>query len=445
MTPKKNTVHSVTVDEINDLGYGVCRVDGAVCFIKDGVTGDRGDVRIIKSASSYCVGKWESLIAPSGLRRDPICAAYPACGGCAFGRIDYAEEAKIKTDHVRRTFDRAGLSDVKIVSLDPAGYRAGYRNKALIPMARDRSGRIYPGFYAESSHRAVPFDVCALTPPEFSRIAHDFARFMEERGILPYDETDGSGTVRHLYLRRVSSGEMMICAVLKTEEGFDRDGFRDFAASRCADSVYINLQPDPNNVILGERCLLVAGKPRLTDSLCGLTFEISPLSFYQVNHDCAEAIYKKAAELAELKKTDVLADLYCGAGTIGLTMARSVKSVIGVETVPQAVENARKNAALNGISNARFICADAAEALASLSPTVAVIDPPRKGTTPAFIDLIAKSTADRVVYVSCNPATLARDISFFCQNGFVPGAAYLYDMFPRTSHVETVVLMSRGG
>ena len=445
MFPEKNSVHDVKIDDVNMLGYGVCRIGGKVCFVKNGITGDSGEITVIKSAASYCVGKWNRLTEQSALRREAPCGAYPACGGCAFASLDYAEEARIKTEFVRAEFKKASLDPSIIVPLPSKTGSGFYRNKALIPVSRGRDGRIALGFYAENSHRVVPFGVCSLMPPVFSEIAHGFERFLAENRVSVYDELSQSGAVRHLYLRTNGFGELMICAVLSAEKGFLKKEFVDFALSYGAKSVFLNIQPRPDNVILGEKCILLAGDAVLTDELCSLRFEISPLSFYQVNRACAEKLYAAAKRLLDLRPDDVLADFYCGTGTIGLTMADSVKEVIGIEVIPDAVENARKNAAANGIKNARFICADAKEALeaASFSPTTAVVDPPRKGTTEQFVDLIARTKIDRLAYVSCNPATLARDLARFAERGFVARTALLFDMFPRTGHVETVVRLSR--
>ncbi len=450
-TIKKNAVYPLKVTDMNNLGYGVGRIDNMVCFIANGVTGDEGEVRIIKVASTYLVGKWERLVSPSCRRLNETCSAFPRCGGCAFCHVDYSLERQIKTDFVKNTFRKSGLRHIEIVAPGEDLAVTGYRNKALIPIAADGKGKAYAGFFAPNSHRAVPCQSCLLQPKIFSHITQRFVDFLNQNQIAPYDETKDQGVIRHLYLRSVQNHtQVMMCAVVRDPDAFPVKAFTEFASSlEGVKSVYLNVQKERTNVVLGDECLHLWGEKTLQDRLCSLNFEISPLSFYQINHACASLIYQRAAQLAQLSSDDVLVDFYCGTGTIGLSMAKHVKTLYGIEIVADAVENARENARINGIENASFLCADAKEGVEHLlsqgvRPTVAVIDPPRKGTTQAFIDLFSQTNCNKLIYISCNPATLARDLVLFEKKGFTTQKAELYDMFPRTAHVESVVCLTRG-
>ncbi len=447
---RKNQLYPVRVTDMNNLGYGVARIENKVCFIANGVTGDQGEVRIIKVASTYLVGKWERLLSPSVRRIETTCSAFPRCGGCSFCHVDYQLEREIKTDFVKNTFRKAGLKHVTILPPEDSLPSTGYRNKALIPIAPDGKGKAYAGFFATNTHRAVPCESCLLQPEIFSRITAKFVDFLNEKNVPAYRETDESGVVRHLYLRSSQDhSQVMICAVVTDEALFPVEDFCRFAEDFCQiKSVYLNVQKECTNVVLGDRCIHLAGEKTLKDTLCSLDFTISPLSFYQINHACASKIYHRAARLAELSPEDVLIDFYCGTGTIGLSMASQVKRVYGIELVPDAVENAKKNALINGIDNASFLCADAKDGVEHLlrqgiRPTVAVIDPPRKGTTEAFLDLFSQIGCDRLIYISCNPATMARDLVWLEQKGFTTDQVELFDMFPRTSHVESLAYLKR--
>ncbi|MBE6590757.1 MAG: 23S rRNA (uracil(1939)-C(5))-methyltransferase RlmD [Ruminococcaceae bacterium] len=447
---KKNTLCGIEISDMNNLGYGVGRIDGVVCFVADGVIGDSGTVRIIKSASGYLVGKWEERKHSSPMRSASPCSAFPRCGGCSFCHVDYSLERKIKTDYVIHQMKKEHL-DVRVIAPEESTVTSAYRNKALIPIAEDKNGFCYSGFFATNTHRAVKNDGCLLQPEIFSAITLDFTDFLNRRNIKAYDEKTDRGVVRHLYLR--SSGDhksIMVCPVLRTLEGFDTVAFTEFAKKYTpyVKSVFVNIQPKTTNVVLGDKCIHLWGDTTIKDSLCGLDFDISPLSFYQINHHCASRIYQKAAELSGLDGTQTVFDLYCGTGTIGLSMAKKAKALYGIEVVADAVENARNNAKNNNIKNAEFICADADDGIAALlkrgiSPDLVVIDPPRKGTTPEFIKTVSKTSCNKVIYISCNPATLARDLAIFKENGFFCDTVYLYDMFPRTGHVESVVCLTR--
>ena len=325
----------------------------------------------------------------------------------------------------------------------------GYRNKAQYPVGRE-NGELKIGFYSRRSHRIVDCRACRLAPPEFEKILGTVADWIEKYNISVYDETSRSGAVRHIYLRKAfATGEIMLCLVSAQENLPHTDKLiESLKDEKAIKSVLININPDDTNAVLGEKCIPLLGDGCITDILCGVKVRISPLSFYQVNRAQAEKLYKKAAEYAGDKKTKLLLDLYCGAGTIGLSMADKAEELIGIETVAPAIEDAKKNAAANGIENARFICADAGEAAEKLlgegkRPEVIILDPPRKGCSEQTIRAAAKMAPDRIVYVSCDPATLARDCAVFKELGYEVEEATPVDLFPRTAHVETVVLLSK--
>ena len=350
---------------------------------------------------------------------------------------------------MRDAFSRIGGLDVELKPIIGADSPDGYRNKAQYPVGCE-NGELKIGFYSRRSHRIVDCRACLLAPPEFEKILGTVADWIEKYNIFVYDETSRSGAVRHIYLRKAfATGEIMLCLVSAQENLPHTDKLiESLKNEKAIKSVLININPNDTNAVLGEKCIPLLGDGCITDILCGVKVRISPLSFYQVNRAQAEKLYKKAAEYAGDKKTKLLLDLYCGAGTIGLSMADKAEELIGIETVAPAIEDAKKNAAANGIENARFICADAGKAAEKLlgegkRPEVIVLDPPRKGCSEQTIRAAAKMAPDRIVYVSCDPATLARDCAVFKELGYEVEEATPVDLFPRTAHVETVVLLSK--
>ena len=363
--------------------------------------------------------------------------------------MSYNAELKLKSDAVRDAFSRIGGLDVELKPIIGADSPDGYRNKAQYPVGRE-NGELKIGFYSRRSHRIVDCRACRLAPPEFEKILGTVADWIEKYNISVYDETSRSGAVRHIYLRKAfATGEIMLCLVSAEENLPHIDKLiESLKDEKAIKSILVNINPDDTNAVLGEKCIPLLGDGCITDILCGVKVRISPLSFYQVNRAQAEKLYKKAAEYAGDKKTKLLLDLYCGAGTIGLSMADKTEELIGIETVAPAIEDAKKNAAANGIENARFICADAGEAAEKLlregkRPEVIVLDPPRKGCSEQTIRAAAKMAPDRIVYVSCDPATLARDCAVFKELGYEVEEATPVDLFPRTAHVETVCLLSK--
>ena len=453
---EKNKCYPMTVRAVNNLGNGVGEIDGMVVFVRGGVTGDALTVRIIKTNRSFCVGRIEAIIKPSPHRAADACPAPLSCGGCAYRALDYAHELELKRTDIVHAFRRAGLPDVVVEPVRSTGQTAGYRNKAQYPFAPSPEG-VEVGFYAARSHRLVPAGGCILQPPIFGEIALAVRDFAREKGIPAYDETTGQGLLRHLYLRegRVT-GEILVCVVVNGDTLPCAHELVERLTGRFSGivGVLLNHNTADTNLILGERYTTLWGRDYLEDILCGLRFSIRPAAFYQVNHDGAELLYGIAREKAALRGDETLLDLYCGIGTIGLSMADGVRELVGIEIVDDAVKCAIENAKRNGVPNARFFCGDASTTEGLLAPVfaerpdfhpdVVILDPPRKGSTPELLGYLARLGVERIVYVSCDPSTLARDAAYLAAQGYAVGDVTPVDMFPRTGHVETVVLLSKG-
>jgi 23S rRNA (uracil1939-C5)-methyltransferase len=492
-------VYTVAVTDLNNLGCGVGRLPGEngtpgtglVLFVKGAVTGDVIETAIIKRTSSYAIGRLVRVVTPSPLRaKQAFCQAPEACGGCVFRHLEYEAELDSKHRRVEAAFRQAGLSDVTVLPVLTGSATSGYRNKGMYPVQNGKHG-VEAGFYAAKSHTLIPSTACALQPPVFAKLVQTVCDFCNTHCIPAYNERTGQGILRHIYLRssagaNETEGQIMVCLVVRvpTLPGGERtvqalvDMLR--AAAPSVVSIQLNINQENTNVVLGDTFLPLFGQPYMEDTLCGRHFRISAGSFYQVNHDAAELLYRTAARMAGLTGKENLWDLYCGTGTIGLSMVGRIgdgqtdmpgaATVTGVEIVPEAVECARQNADINAALGlippgvACFFCADAGDPASMLSPAdgtlrggaenrditsrvpppdVVVIDPPRKGTTPALIHELARRSIRSVVYISCDPETLARDCAIFRSCGYAVGQVQPVDLFPRTGHVECVVLMSR--
>ena len=463
---KKNQVYTVSILDLNNLGFGVCKIDGMSVFVSDTVTGDEAEIKIIKTAKTYAVGTRVRLITPSPLRcaAEECCPSAKRCGGCVYQSVTYAHELALKRNYVAFAMKKAGADGIAVSDVLSTGKKDGYRNKAQYPVGCGKDGRLFCGFYAAKTHDIIPAAVCALEPPVFSDICRFVCAFCDSHKITAYDEVTGRGLLRHIYLRTAqATGEILLCLVLNGASLPCEKEFCRAVTERFPDVVSIQISENTKNtnVVMGESCTVLWGKPYIEDILCGLHFRISPLSFYQVNHDGAELLYKTARELLDLRPGETLLDLYCGIGTIGLSVAagfgdarNAQNRLIGIEIVPEAVENARENARLNGIANASFFCGDASDAQEILAhesirsdgnirADAVIVDPPRKGLTPEVISYISALSPSRVVYISCDADTLARDLVRFRAAGYDTDRAQPVDMFSRTGHVETVVLMSR--
>lgn len=453
MNLKKNDIVELEITSVTADGSGVGKTeDGIAVFVPLSAVGDKLRVRILKVKKTYAFGKIEEIIAPSKDRNPSDCPYFNQCGGCVYRHINYDAEKRIKEQKVKDAVSRiGGISEDKVKPLLCGENRNRYRNKAQLPVGLDKNGNIILGFYALHSHRIINCDDCMLQPEIFRTVMKITRDFMEETKQPPYDEKTGKGKLRHLYIRYgEKTDELMVCFVVNGN-GLKKE---DVLVSRLKEnlpdlkSVVVNSNCEKTNVILGEKNRTAYGRGYINDVLCDLKFKISPLSFYQVNRTTAEILYNKAREYADLKGNEVLFDLYCGTGTIGLSMAKDCKQLIGVEVISQAIEDAKENARENNITNARFICGDAAKAAVTLEkegikPDVIVVDPPRKGLDKELISTVSRMAPTRIVYVSCDPATLARDLKIFEEKGYETREITPVDMFPGTSHVETVVLMSK--
>ena len=446
---KKNDQFDTEILDMNSLGFGIAKIGGMAVFVFGAVCGDLARIRIIKVEKKYAVARTEAILSPSPHRVDDVCPVSAACGGCAFRSVSYDYEKAQKKQAVRMSFQRQGMPDVPIAPLTSTGVQSHYRNKGQYPVRRGKDGGIEIGFFAAKSHRVLPCLDCDLADERFAPILSAVKNFMEEYAVPAYDEASGEGLVRHIYLRAgKATGQIMLCLVLTKPLLPHADEF--VASMRAAFpdvvSIWLNENGADTNVVLGERFTLLCGEPTIEDILCGVRLCIPPAAFYQVNRDAAELLYEKAAELARLSGGETLLDLYCGIGSIGLSMARAAKKVIGVEVVPAAIECAKKNAKLNGIENAEFFCGDAAEVTTArgFTPDVVLLDPPRKGCAGELIDFLCEKEIPRIVYISCNPETLARDAKQITARGYTMGEIFPFDLFSRTGHVECVTVFERG-
>ena len=452
MEIKKNEVYESVITDYTTEGSGVCKINGMTVFVPSSAVGDKVKIKILKLAKNYAFGKIEEIIEHSYNRICVDCEIAGKCGGCSFRHITYSSELEFKRKRVYDALTRIGGINGELISgIIGADHPDNYRNKAQLPITKDKNGIIRVGFFAPRSHRAIPLNECKLHSGIFNETIKIFLEWAELVHAQPYDEQTHTGILRHLYLRYAAkTDQLMVCIVANAKELRKEKLLVSMLSKKlaCLRSVVLNINTEKTNVITGKTCRTLYGSDHITDELCGLKFRISPLSFYQVNRDQAERLYSVAAEFADLSKNDTLIDLYCGTGTIGLSMAGHVKKLIGVEIIPQAVEDAKNNALFNNITNAEFICSDASTASESLEKRgikadCIIVDPPRKGCDSSLINTIVRMSPKRIVYVSCDPATLARDVHIFEKSGYKLQKAVPVDMFPRTPHVECVVLMSR--
>lgn len=448
----KNKIYRCQIVDYTADGTGIGKIDGRAVFVPRTAVGDQCDVRIVKLTKNVAYARLEKLVVPSGARIRPICPVADMCGGCCYQHITYEEELRAKEKKVRDALTRIGGQDGAVLQgITGAPTTEHYRNKAQYPVGRDAHGNIVTGFYRPRSHDIVPVERCLIQSETADHIAAVVRQWMQEFDVPPYDYAAKRGTIRHIYVRvGEKSGESQLTLIAATRKmpALDELVRRLREAEPSLTGVLLNHNQRGDNVILGDRTDVLWGEPMLEDRLCGHSFLLSPEAFYQVNHAQAERLYACAVEFAGLTGQETVIDLYCGAGTITLTLAERVKQVIGVEIVPEAVENARQNAVRNAMDNVEFICADAGQAARQLAvrgvrPDVLVVDPPRKGLDEQTRDAILKIMPPRVVYVSCDPATLGRDVRELTGAGYRLVCAQAFDLFPRTGHVETVVSLVR--
>ena len=443
--PREGQLCRLVIDGYASDGAGVARLDGMVVFVQGGIRGEACDVRLTHVGRSALWGRVEEVVNPSPARIFPRCLHYTKCGGCQFRHMNYAEELEAKRIRVEDALRRLGGAEIHVSAILGAEQVDRYRNKAQFPVAK--GPRI--GFYRPRSHDVIDVDDCLLQGEAAARLRGAVKEWMAEYSIPAYNERTFTGLVRHVYVRTNRAGRSL-CCLLVNGRGVPREAELVRALRRAEPNlagIVLGVNEKHNNVILGDSYRTLWGEDFLSDTLCGLTFRLSVPSFYQVNPAQTEVLYGKALEFAGLTGAETVLDLYCGIGTISLVMARKAGMVWGAEVVPQAVDDAIANAQRNHIENARFLCADAGEAARYLEgegvrPDVVCVDPPRKGLAEDVVDTIADMGPQRVVYVSCDPGTLGRDVKRFAGRGYTLKRAVAVDMFPRTAHVETVVLLS---
>lgn len=452
MDYKKNDMVTVTIEDMGQDGEGIGKIAGYTLFVKDTVIGDVAEVKIIKAKKNYGYGRLMNLITPSPDRVEPVCPHARRCGGCQIQELSYEKQLEFKQNKVLNHLKRIGgfeeIPMEPIVGMDTPFY---YRNKAQFPVGTDKDGKMITGFYAGRTHSIVDNRKCYLGVELNEQILDLVMEHCEKYQIPAYDEASGTGFLRHVLIRfGFTTKEIMVCLILNGK----KLPYQEELAARLAEipgmtSITINVNTQRTNVILGREILPVWGQTYITDYIGNVKYQISPLSFYQVNPVQTEKLYGLALEYAQLEGNEVVWDLYCGIGTISLFLAQKAKEVYGVEIVPQAIEDAKNNAMLNGFENAHFYVGKAEEVLPEKYETegvhadVIVVDPPRKGCDETLLKTMVDMQPKRIVYVSCDSATLARDLKYLCENGYELKKVRPVDQFPNTVHVETCVLLSK--
>ena len=445
--PHYGKEYTVEITGYNSQGDGVGRIGGEVVFIPGTAKGDICRSRVVNTRSKYAWGELLEVETPSDVRTDPSCSAYPACGGCALRHIEYEAELELKAQRVRDAFSRIGGLDAALEGITGAPETTRYRNKAIYPVRRTKDGNI-AGFYKRASHEVVPFEDCLLESEASQRILRAVLDYMEKYNVRAYDEVSGRGIIRHVFVRTSRAGESIACIVSAREHLPMQDKLVELLrqAEESLHGVLLNYNPRRDNVVMNGPSRILWGEGYVEETLLGKKFVLSAHSFFQINPAQTENLYACAGEF--LGQCEDLLELYCGVGSIGICLSDRAKRVTGVEIVPQAIEDAKRNAARNGLENIRFFCADAGQAAEKLcakgeKPDAVLVDPPRKGMDEACINAIVTMNPEKIVYISCNPATQARDCAILAQHGYTIDRLRAFDMFPRTSHVETVVLMTR--
>lgn len=449
---EKNKHYNIEITGVSSDGNGIGNIDGFTVFVPISVTGDILQIVIVKVLSRYAIGKIIKIEKASAMRQEPKCSVFKRCGGCHLQHIKYKDQLDIKRGFIEAAMRRIGGFD-GFVCDEILGMETPerYRNKCIFPIDKNRNGEIQSGFYAKRSHEIIPVSDCIAGTEINGEIVNAVKGYMQVVGVSVYDEEKHKGLIRRVFIRDGrTSGEIMVVLsvngkiIPKENELINR--LREVSDKIV--SIYININEKRTNSVLGEENKLIYGKGEIEDTLCGIKFKISPHSFYQINPYMTEKLYGKALEYADISKNDNVLDVYCGIGTISLAASKTAKRVIGIEIVPQAVNDAKANAKANGIDNTEFFADSAENAVPKLiengiHPDVVILDPPRKGSDESTLRAIASANPKRIVYISCNASTLARDAKFLAELGYVPKKCTGVDMFPHTTHVETVVLLQR--
>ena len=449
---RKNDLVTLEIEDCGIDGEGIGKADGFTVFVKDAVIGDTVTAKIIKAKKNYGYGRLMEVLKPSPYRVEPKCEFARQCGGCQLQALSYDQQLVFKTNKVKGHLERiGGFTDIPMEPIIGMDELFHYRNKAQFPVGRNKEGKIVTGFYAGRTHNIIENRDCALGVAENKEVLDRVIAHMEKYGIEPYNEATGKGLVRHVLIRYgYFTKEVMVCLILN---GNKLPKEEQLVKSLCEipgmTSITINVNKKHSNVILGEEIRLLWGQEYITDRIGDISYQISPLSFYQVNPMQTQKLYAKALEYADLHGQETVWDLYCGIGTISLFLAQKAKFVRGVEIVPAAIENAKENAKLNGLENTEFFVGKAEEVLPreykknGVYADVIVVDPPRKGCNETLLETMVEMNPERIVYVSCDSATLARDLKYLCERGYELRKVCPVDQFGMTVHVETVVLLSQ--
>ena len=452
MEYRKNDIVTLEIVDCGTDGEGIGKADGFTVFVKDAVIGDTVKAKIMKAKKNYGYGRLMEILKPSPYRVKPVCPSARQCGGCQLQAVSYEEQKVFKEKKLRGHLERiGGFHDLPMEPLIGMDEPYHYRNKAQFPVGRNKEGRIITGFYAGRTHAIIENRDCALGIPQNKDVLDRVIAHMEKYNIAPYDEMTGRGLVRHIFVRYgFFTGEIMVCLIINGQElPHQKELIEKLCEIPGMTSISLNINKKRNNVILGEKVKTIWGQEFITDKIGDISYEISPLSFFQVNPKQTWKLYSKALEYADLHGEETVWDLYCGIGTISLFLAQKARFVRGVEIVPAAIEDAKRNAKINNIENVEFFVGKAEEVLPreyeknGVYADVIVVDPPRKGCDEMLLKTILKMQPKRVVYVSCDSATLARDLRFLCDNGYELKKVCGVDQFPQTVHVETVVLLSQ--
>lgn len=475
MTPKKDDYVTLTIKDIGTGGEGIGSVDGYTLFVKDAVIGDVISAKVIKAKKNYGYARLDKIITPSEDRVTPECDVARQCGGCQIQQMSYDAQLRFKEKLVKDNVERiGGIKDYKMCPVIGMENPYNYRNKAQYPVGKDKNGNVVIGFYAGRTHAIIPCTDCVIGAKDNKKILEKIGHWIGKNNIAPYDETTGKGLIRHILIRNgYHTGQIMVCLIAtKGSKAFGKNAVEELVSQLQKipgmTSIMININSDKTNVILGKECETLWGRGYIEDYIGDIKYQISPLSFFQVNPQQTEKLYKKALEFADLQGGETVWDLYCGIGTISLFLAGKAKKVYGVEIVPQAIEDARNNARINGIDNAEFFVGKAEEvvpafyekmknmaadvnvdeagrnaAKESITPDVVVVDPPRKGCEESLLRTIVDMSPKRIVYVSCDSATLSRDLKVLEQNNYKVELVQPVDQFAHTVHVETVCLLSK--
>jgi len=447
---QKNKTYIMTIDNLNSEGAGVGRINGMVVFVPLALPGEEIEVLIIKASKSYCVGKLQRVLKASSSRVEPPCPFYVRCGGCVLQHMEYQAQLRAKRHHTEETLSRISHLPIKIEQFIGMDNPWEYRNKAQLPIGKKSDGSTAIGFFARRSHDIIDINACMLQEKSCSAVIAAVRKAIAMTGTLIYDEEKHIGLLRHIVVRvSFSTGKLMLILVTNGNALPQKEKWIALLRAELPqmESLVQNINTQRGNIILGNSCVTLWGKDTITDSLYGIEFELSPLSFLQVNPVQAEKLYEQAIEKAGLTGNELVLDAYCGIGIMTQLLAKRAKKAIGVEIIPQAIEAAKASAIKNGVENVEFLCGACEEVLPRLikegmRPDVLVVDPPRAGCDAALLKAIAEAKINKIVYVSCDPSTLAKDIALLAEYGYNTSPVTCVDMFPMTGHVESVMLIT---